>query len=59
MKNNKQIIEVGIDVDKEELDKAIIEIESAFPKVIFNGKVKNVYVNYTQNNFRDSKNINE
>ena len=46
-------LEVGVDVDREELDRAVAEIESAFPRVVFNGNVKNVYVNYTQNNFRD------
>lgn len=46
-------LEVGVDVDREKLDRAVAEIESAFPRVVFNGNVKNVYVNYTQNNFRD------
>ena len=53
-KKDKSVkLEVGIDVDREELDRAVAEIESAFPRVVFNGNVKNVYVNYTQNNFRD------
>lgn len=53
-KKDKSVkLEVGVDVDREELDRAVAEIESAFPRVVFNGNVKNVYVNYTQNNFRD------
>ena len=53
-KKDKSVkLEVGVDVDREELDRAVAEIESAFPRVGFNGNVKNVYVNYTQNNFRD------
>ena len=44
---------LDVEVDRESMDKAIAEIESAFPRVVFNGNVKNVYVNYTQNNFRD------
>lgn len=46
-------INFDIEVDRKGLDKAVAEIESAFPKIIFNGKIKNVYVNYTQNNFKD------
>lgn len=46
---------VGVEVDKKEFDQAIAEIESAFPKVIFSGNVKNVYVNYTQNVFNENK----
>jgi hypothetical protein len=53
-KKDKSVnLEVGAAVDRESMDKAIAEIESAFPRVVFNGNVKNVYVNYTQNNFRD------
>lgn len=53
-KKDKSVkLEVGVDVDRKELDRAVAEIESAFPRVVFNGNVKNVYVNYTQNNFRD------
>ena len=44
-------ITLGVDIDKESLDKTVAEIESAFPKVIFNGNVNEVYINYTQNNF--------
>lgn len=51
----RQSLKVGIEVDDKELKQAVAEIESAFPKIIFNGKVKNVYVNYTQNNFKDEK----
>lgn len=44
-------ITVDIDVNKKKLDEAVAKIESAFPKVIFNGSVESVYINYTQNNF--------
>ena len=46
-------VKLEVDVDRKKLDRAVAEIESAFPRVVFNGNVKNVYVNYTQNNFRD------
>ena len=51
--NKDQTLQVGIEVDWEELKTAVAEIESAFPKIIFKGRIKNVYVNYTQNNFKD------
>ena len=51
MARNK--INFDVEVDRDGLDKAVAEIESAFPKVIFNGNIENVYVNYTQNNFKE------
>lgn len=46
-------VKVGFEVDETELKEAVATIESAFPDVKFeNCNIKNVYVNYTQNNFK-------
>ena len=44
-------MKLDVEVDRESLDKAVAEIENAFPNIIFSGEVGVVHVNYTQNNF--------
>lgn len=47
-------LQVGVEVDETELKEAVATIESAFPDVKFeNCHIKKVYVNYTQNNFKE------
>lgn len=49
-------LKLGVEVDETELKEAVATIESAFPNVAFeNCFVKNVYVNYTQNNFKEER----
>ena len=53
MRERTNKLDFEINVDGEELKTAVAEIESAFPKIIFNGDIKKVYVSYTQNNFSE------
>lgn len=59
MRERTNKLDFEINVDGEKLKTAVAEIESAFPKIIFNGDIKKVYVSYTQNNFSEEKHQNE
>lgn len=48
----RSTLNLDIEVDRRQLDQAVAETESAFPKIIFNGRIQNVNVYYTQNNFK-------
>lgn len=43
---NKPELKVDLEVDERSVNDAVARIESAFPKIIFRGDVKNVYISY-------------